>query len=93
MVKRPKDWSPEEEKTFRQWYDTKRELVKMITGFSLDPNPDAPQHYYDYRNAYRAGAGPNASGHWPSRFKTEGHPRLIINGINTKTGRPVRKRK
>jgi hypothetical protein len=56
----------------------------------LDPDPDHPAHHYDYRAAYRSGAKPNASGHWPSKFKRKGHPRLIIGGVDTRTGKRVK---
>jgi hypothetical protein len=52
-------------------------------------NPDDPRHFYDWRAAYSAGATPDESGHWPSEFKREGHPRLIIDGIDTRTGEPA----
>jgi hypothetical protein len=52
----------------------------------LNPDPDAPAHFYDYRAAWKAGARPDSTGHWPSKFKREGHPRMIVDGVNTKTG-------
>jgi hypothetical protein len=61
----------------------------------LDPNPDDPQHFYDYRAAYRSGAKPDKTGHWPSEFKKSGHPREFLpigkDGamVDTKTGKPV----
>jgi len=70
------------EEEFQKWY---KDQAKK-TG--INPNPDAPEHFYDYRAAYKAGAKPDASGHWPSEFKLEGHPNLYINGIDTRTGKP-----
>lgn len=73
-----------EEKKFQSWYAN----VAQKTG--LNPNPDDPQHYYDYRAAWKGGiSGPDISGHWPSEYKLEGHPRMFIEGINTKTGERV----
>lgn len=73
-----------EEKSFQSWYAE----VSKATG--LNPNPDDPEHYYDYRAAWKSGIkGPDETGHWPSIFKREGHPRMVIEGINTKTGMPV----
>lgn len=72
-----------DEAAFQQWYSG------MATKQGLDPNPDNPMHQYDYRAAYAAGAAPDATGHWPSEYKMEGHPNLIVNGVNTKTGQPV----
>jgi hypothetical protein len=75
-----KDWSAKDEAEFRAWY---KPIAKQM---GLDTNPDNPLHYYDYRAAYKAGATPDETGHWPSEFKKEGHPRMIVDGINTKTG-------
>lgn len=72
---------------FRQWY------AAQAQRWGLDPNPDDPRHFYDYRAAFRAGAAPDASGHWPSTFKREGHPQLVVDGIDTRTGQPVMPRK
>jgi len=71
--------------SFDEWYAG----VAKKTG--LNPNPDDPRHFYDYRAAYEAGVqGPDETGHWPSEFKKEGHPRMVVDGINTKTGEPVK---
>lgn len=73
---------PQDEEIFKKWYSD------YSSRMGLDPNPDDPQHFYDYRGAFAAGAQPDAHGHMPSQFKVEGHPRMIIDGVNTKTGRP-----
>ena len=53
----------------------------------LSPDPFHPLHYYDYFAAYKQGVrNPDKNGHWPSKFKTEGHPRMVLDGVNTKTG-------
>ncbi len=70
-----------EEAKFQEWYAGHAKKLK------LNPNPDDPQHFYDYRAAYKAGAGPDETGHWPSAYKQEGHPRMVIDGVNTKTGK------
>lgn len=67
-----------DEDVFRSWY------ASWANRTGLDPNPDAPEHHYDYRQAYRAGAAPDADLHWPSRFKHDDHPTRFINGIDTK---------
>ena len=44
-------------------------------------NPDAPQHKYDYRGAFKAGFGPNGKSgaqHWPSKFKDDDHPNRYV---------------
>ena len=69
------------EKAFQSWYATWSKRA------DLDPNPDAPEHHYDYRAAYMSGETPDADMHWPSQHKGDNHPNLIINGINTKTGK------
>lgn len=72
-----------DEGAFKTWY------AGHAGRLGLNPNPDDPQHFYDYRAAFKAGAGPGPDGHWPSQFKREGHPRMVIDGINTKTGQPA----
>lgn len=71
------------ETDFQSWY------AGWSKKLGLNPNPDDPQHFYDYRAAFQAGAVPDKSGHWPSQFKREGHPRMVVGGVNTKTGNPV----
>lgn len=73
------------EADFRKWY------AKYAQRLKLNPDPDDPKHYYDYRAAYATSASPDSTGHWPSKFKKKGHPRLFIGGINTKTGKPKKK--
>ncbi len=75
-----------EESDFQKWY------AKKAKKLNLYPEPYNPKHYYNYKAAWRHGAEPNKEGHWPSKYKTEGHPRLIINGINTKTGERLREK-
>lgn len=72
-----------DESRFRAWY------ARHAKEQGLDPDPDAPEHFYDYRAAFRAGASPDETGHWPSEFKQEGHPRMVVDGVNTKTGERV----
>lgn len=69
--------------SFRMWY------AKIAAHNHLDPNPNDPRHFYDYQAAYRAGATLNDEGHLPSKFKKLGHPRLILDGIDTRTGEPA----
>ncbi len=75
------------EKEFQSWY------AGHAKQLGIDPNPDDPRHFYDYRAAFRAGSKPDKIGHWPSQFKREGHPNMIVGGVNTKTGKPVGGRK
>jgi len=93
MPKMPRSYSilnDETEAAFQNWYSK----WAKITG--INPNPDDPRHYYDYRSAFLANATPsisylskNPEWHWPSIFKIKGHPRMILNGTNTKTGRKI----
>jgi hypothetical protein len=75
------------EPAFQEWYGGHAATQ------GLNPNPDDPQHFYDYRGAYTAGATPDASGHWPSRFKLPEHPNRFVTQsgqmIDTITGNPV----
>ena len=61
-----------DEAAFRAWYSP------LATANRIDADPDNPNHHYDYRAAWRSGAKPDATGHWPSEFKTDGHPRRYM---------------
>lgn len=74
-----------DEAAFRAWY------TRWAQRLNLSTDPDDPRHFYDYRAAFRAGATPDSQGHWPSRFKLEGHPNLVIGGVNTRTGETMPK--
>jgi hypothetical protein len=58
-----------------------------------EPNLDDPN--YDYRKAWKSGARPTVRDpkdqmlHWPSQFKGEDHPNRYVDGVDTKTGKPV----
>jgi len=71
-----------QETKFQDWYGGHAERL------GLNPNPDDPQHFYDYRSAFKAGAEPDETGHWPSAFKAENHLNRYVDGIDTKTGAP-----
>lgn len=75
------------EKEFRAWY------ADISKKWGLDKNPDDPEHHYDYRAAWQAGAEPDpeADGHWPSTFKAADHPNRFVNGEDTITGEPIPK--
>ena len=51
--------------------------------------PERPEEFYDYRRAMMAGASRDESGHWPSTFKREGHPNMVVGGFHVKTGQRV----
>ena len=81
--------SPQDEGRFQSWYAEWSEKA------DLAPNPDDPQHYYDYRGAWKSGETPKMDPedgryHFSSQFKLKGHPRMVLDGVNTKTGQPVR---
>ena len=77
-----------DEQKFQSWYAARAKKT------GIDPDPDNPEHYYDYRAAFSAGVEPSIDPvdkqyHWSSEFKKEGHPRMVLDGVNTKTGQPV----
>jgi hypothetical protein len=80
--------SPHQEDEFQNWYKN-----KAVT-LGLDPNPDDPRHYYDYRSAHKAGIDPQMRGdHFGSPFKRAGHPDRYLSlpelgYIDTKTMKP-----
>jgi hypothetical protein len=71
-VLRDGEWVPFDEDRFRNWYS------QTAAAQNLAPDPDDPEHYYDYRAAFSAGKGPDEAGHWPSEFKAEGHPNRYV---------------
>jgi len=79
----------DDERPFQQWY------ARQAAQWGLDADPDNPLHFYDWRAAYRAGARADEQGHWPSTFKTLGHPTLIRSTgrpneqFDTRTGEPA----
>lgn len=79
-------WKPFDEKAFQQWYG------KAAADTGISPNPDDPEHYYDYRGAYASGVEPptEQGGHWPSQFKSPGHPNRYVDGIDTISGKPAK---
>ncbi|MHC4605102.1 MAG: hypothetical protein ACYS6W_17440 [Planctomycetota bacterium] len=74
-----------EEAAFQEWY------ARVAADQGLDPNPDDVRHFYDWRSAFLKGAVADETGHFPSEFKLKGHPNLIIGGVDTSTGKRVRK--
>jgi hypothetical protein len=67
-----------DEVLFRLWYR------QQANEYNLNPDPDAPLQFYDYRRAWLAGAAPDKSGHWPSKFKKSGHPNLFVGRKDTR---------
>ena len=97
LIKPPEtkfDWSlikPPKEKEFNEIeFQKVYKAMSIKQGLSLDPND--PKHYYDYRALYRdtGKLEPDETGHFPSKYKLKGHPRMIIGGINTKTGKSIK---
>ena len=66
--------TPLQEMMFRNWY------TNAIAPLGLNPNPDDPGHFYDYRGAWVSGVpAPTAEGgHWPSIYKHDDHPNRFV---------------
>ena len=69
----------------------------MANKWGLSSNPYAPEHYYDYKKLWEetGSVEPDREGHFPSKYKRLGHPNLVIDGIDTRTGEtyiPLRER-
>jgi len=58
-------------------------------GLSSDPFDE--RHFYDYEAYYKEHGGffPDAEGHLDSKYKKPGHPREIVDGVNTITGEKI----
>ncbi len=61
-----------EKNEFDKWY---RELSGRL---KLDPNPNHPLHFYDYKSAWRDQAKPDKEGHLPSKYKHDLHPNRFV---------------
>lgn len=76
----------EDERRFQDWYAGHRAGIYQRHGFLLDQNPDAPEHKYDFRAAFAAGATPDPqTGHWPSTFKADDHPNRFVYDADANT--------
>ena len=71
----------DEEKAFRTWYD------RYSRSQNLDPNPDAKEHYYDYRTYWKNRTPEQKNDEWklgnhlPDTYKMPGHPTFSIESI------------
>ena len=66
-------WTPVQEAVFRKWY------AKWAERLKLNPDPDDPQHNYDYREAYIRGIEPtwqeeHGQYRWSDIGKSENYP-------------------
>ena len=60
---------------FKEWWQE----VLNIHGF--DPDPDNPEHFYDYRAAHKAGEPiPGPGQHMSSKYKSPLHPNRFVSG-------------
>ncbi len=73
------------EELFRQEYS------KTAKRLGLNPNPDDPRHFYNYRALFKetGSLSEGSQKHFPSKFKLLGHPNLIVDGKDTRTGKPA----
>ena len=71
----------DEEKAFRDWYD------RYARSQDLDPNPDAKEHYYDYRAYWKNRTEQQKNDEWklgnhlPDTYKKPGHPTFSTESI------------
>ena len=73
-------WPLAENREFMNWY------APVAKKLGIDPDPDAPEHHYDYLSFYndmKAGkpgviSPDQPGGHFPSDYKTAGHPRTFL---------------
>ena len=74
---------PGQEEQFLADYDS---IARLL---GINPNPDNPLHFYDYRRAWDAGEMTPSGGHLPSRHKLPGHPNRFVEGVDTITDQPA----
>lgn len=71
----------DEEKAFRDWYD------RYARSQNLDLNPDAKEHYYDYRTYWKNRTEQQKNDEWklgnhlPDTYKKPGHPTFSTESI------------
>ena len=71
----------DEEKAFRDWYD------RYSRSQNLDPNPDAKEHYYDYRTYWKNRTEQQKNDEWklgnhlPNTYEMPGHPTFSTESI------------
>ena len=71
----------DEEKAFRDWYD------RYSRSQNLDPNPDAKEHFYDYRTYWKNRTEQQKNDEWklgnhlPDTYKMPGHPTFSVESI------------
>lgn len=71
----------DEEKEFLNWYD------RYSRSQNLDPNPDAKEHYYDYRAYWKNRTPEQMNDEWklgnhlPDTYKKPGHPTFSTESI------------
>ena len=71
----------DEEKAFRAWYD------RYSRSQNLDPNPDAKEHYYDYRTYWKNRTEQQKNDEWklgnhlPDTYKMPGYPTFSTESI------------
>jgi predicted ABC-type ATPase len=79
-----------EEADFQKWYGYWSETA------NISSDPDDPLHKYDYRGVYKAGITPQINPddnlyHWPSEYKDWDHPNRFVEGVDTVTGKPIKR--
>ncbi len=68
------------------------EFAKVAEANNININPDDPLHFYDYRALFEeTGELKSTRKHFPSKFKLLGHPNLIVDGKDTRTGEKATK--
>lgn len=73
----------EQRKKFKG-YGSEQDIKETIAARILSGDPSSGASTKEQQKWVRD----NLSPHWPSEFKTKGHPRMNIGGMNTKTGQP-----
>tara|TARA_R100000656_G_scaffold64320_1_gene49283 strand:- start:475 stop:798 length:324 start_codon:yes stop_codon:yes gene_type:complete len=69
--------------TFENWW------ADVLKEHNYAPDPDDPEHFYDYRAAFEAGHKiPKEGEHWGSQFKHELHEDRFLRGDHPDINKP-----
>ena len=71
------------DRDFQDWWG------KVVRIHGYNPDPDNPEHFYDYRKAYDENHPiPKRFQHWDARYKHDLHPNRFVPGTDPSVDKP-----